>query len=145
MKSIFGLAVGASLAVAAFASAPVAAMPLSAGLAPSAADAHASSLTEQVQYRRGGPRGYGGPRVYGGGPRYYRRGGIGPGGAIAAGAAIGILGAAAAASAAPSYYPAPAYGYGGYPAYGGGCYWERRPVYDAWGNPRGTHPFQVCR
>jgi len=107
-------------------------------MAPSAADAHASPLTEQVQYRR-----YGGPRYYGGGPRYYRRGGIGPGGAIAAGAALGILGAAAAASAAPSYgygYPAPAYGYGG----GYGCYWVRRPVYDAWGNPRGTHPFQVC-
>ncbi|OJY03134.1 MAG: hypothetical protein BGP04_15260 [Rhizobiales bacterium 62-17] len=138
MKSIYGLAVGASLAVAAFASAPASAMPLSAGMAPSAADAHASPLTEQVQYRR-----YGGPRYYGGGPRYYRRGGIGPGGAIAAGAALGILGAAAAASAAPSYgygYPAPAYGYGG----GYGCYWVRRPVYDAWGNPRGTHPFQVC-
>jgi len=137
MKKIYGLAVGASLAVAAFAAAPATAMPLASGLSGPVADAQASLLIEQVQFRGrgrvGGPR-YVAPRYA---PRYGRRG-IGPGGAIAAGAALGILGAAAAASAAPGYYaPAPAYGYG--------CYYERRPVYDAWGNPRGTHPVQVCR
>jgi hypothetical protein len=136
MKKIYGLAVGASLAVAAFAVSPASALPLAAGLGATASDAASTSMIDQVQYRRGfgGRRGY-----YGGG---YRRGGIGPG-AVAGIVGLGILGAAAAASAQPNYYPAPAYGYGA-PVYGG-CYWERRPVFDAWGNPRGTHPFQVCR
>jgi hypothetical protein len=135
MKKIYGLAVGASLALAAIAVTPASALPLAAGLGATASDAGSTSMIDQVQYRRGYPvrRGY-----YGG----YRRG-IGPGAAVGAAVGLGILGAAAAAAAQPNYYPAPAYGYG-YPAYGG-CYWERRPVYDAWGNPRGTHPFQVCR
>jgi hypothetical protein len=120
---------------------PASALPLAAGLGASASDANTVSMIDQVQYRRG----FGGPRrgYYG-----YRRGGIGPGAAVAGVVGLGILGAAAAAAAQPNYYPAPAYGYPaygyGYPAYGG-CYWERRPVFDAWGNPRGTHPFQVCR
>lgn len=137
MRKIYGLAVGASLAVAAFAATPASALPLAAGLGSSASDANTVSMIDQVQYRRG----YGGPRrgYYGG----YRRGGISPGAAVAGVAALGILGAAAAASAQPNYYPAPAYGYG--PPVYRGCYWERRPVFDAWGNPRGTHPFQVCR
>ncbi|MDF2118735.1 hypothetical protein PY365_24495 [Roseiarcaceae bacterium H3SJ34-1] len=135
MKKIYGLAVGASLAVAAFAASPASALPLAAGLGASASDANTVSMIDQVQYRRG----YGGRRGY----YYGGRRGIGPGAAIAGVAALGILGAAAAASAQPNYYPAPAYGYGG--PYYGGCYWERRPVFDAWGNPRGTHPFQVCR
>jgi len=132
MKKIYGLAVGASLAVAAFATSPASALPLAAGLGASTSGT--ASMIDQVQYRRG----YGGPRrgYYG-----YRRRGISPGAAVGAAVGLGILGAAAAAAAQPNYYPAPVYG----APYYGGCYWERRPVFDAWGNPRGTHPFQVCR
>jgi len=30
------------------------------------------------------------------------------------------------------------------PAYYGGCYWQNRPVYDAWGNFAGYAPVQAC-
>lgn len=36
-----------------------------------------------------------------------------------------------------------AYAYG--PAYYGGCFWQNRPVYDAWGNFAGYAPVQACQ
>jgi hypothetical protein len=55
------------------------------------------------------------------------------GGAVAAGVVGGLaLGALAGA----------AYPYG--PYYWGGCSWQNRPVYDAWGNFAGYAPVQVC-
>jgi hypothetical protein len=73
----------------------------------------ASSLTEEIYYRR-----YGHPRYV----RHYRRG-YDPSGALFGAAAAGLIGAAAANAYRPHYnYGYPAYGYGypayGYPAYG---------------------------
>jgi hypothetical protein len=65
-------------------------------------------------------------------------GGWGPApGAVAAGVIGGMALGAAAASAANAPYAAPA------PAYGG-CWLERRPVYDAYGNYIGRRRVQVC-
>jgi hypothetical protein len=71
---------------------------------PSSEGIGATSLTDQVYYRRYYRHGY------------YRRGYYNPG---AAAAAVGVLGAAAAGAyySQPYYYGYPAYGYG-YPAYG---------------------------
>jgi hypothetical protein len=77
-------------------------------------------------WRHGYHRGYGG---YG-----RHRGWGGP-------AAAGIIGGLALGALAGS-----AYAYGpGYYGYYGGCYWQNRPVYDAWGNFSGYAPVQVCR
>ncbi len=72
-----------------------------------------------------------------------RRGGYGPG--IALGVGAGLLGAGIIASQRPYYgggYYAPAYAA---PVYGGGCWRERRPVHDAWGNFRGYRLVRVCQ
>ncbi len=50
--------------------------------------------------------------------------------------ACGYCGWGAPAAAATAY----AYG----PIYYGGCYWQSRPVYDAWGNFAGYVPVQAC-
>jgi len=64
-------------------------------------------------------------------------GGYNAGPAVAAGVLGGMaLGAAAAGAAQGPYY--------GAPAYGGGCWFERRPVYDSWGNYIGRRRIQVC-
>jgi hypothetical protein len=58
-------------------------------------------------------------------------------GGLGAGLAVGAL-----AAGAYGY----GYGYPYYPYYGfgyGGC-WQRRPVYDAYGNFRGYRPVPVC-
>ena len=111
------------------------AMPLSAG---ASGIAQTDTMIENIRAgggrnvgaRRGGGgvRAYAGPRrVYGGG---YRRG-YGPG----VGAAVGLgvlglgLGATAAAASQPVY---------------SGCYLVNQPVYDSWGNYRGTRRAQVC-
>lgn len=63
-------------------------------------------------------------------------------GGLAAGAILG--GVAAGAYARPYYnggYYAPAYAA---PVYGG-CWRERRPVYDSWGNYRGDRLIRVCQ
>ncbi len=70
------------------------------------------------------------------------------GGAIAAGVVGGLaLGAIAGSAAANANN---GYG-GGYPAYGapqraygGGCYYERRPVYDDYGEMIGRRRVRVC-
>jgi len=59
-----------------------------------------------------------------------------PAGAVAAGVIGGMaLGAAAASAARPAYAA---------PVYDGGCWMERRPVYDAYGNYMGRRRVQVC-
>jgi hypothetical protein len=54
--------------------------------------------------------------------------------------AAGVLGGAAvgALAARPYYYPYPA------PAYAPGCYWQRQPTYDPYGNFAGYRRVQVC-
>jgi hypothetical protein len=65
-------------------------------------------------------------------------GGYNAGPAVAAGVLGGLaLGAVAASAAQPRYY-APA------PVYGGDCWFERRPVYDSWGNYIGRRRIRVC-
>jgi hypothetical protein len=64
---------------------------------------------------------------------YWHRG-YGWGGPVAAGV-IGGLALGALAGSAYAYGPA---------YYGGGCYWQNRPVYDSWGNFAGYAPVQVC-
>jgi hypothetical protein len=69
-------------------------------------------------------------------------------GPVAAGVIGGLALGAIAAGAANPYY---GYGYGygydpgyyGYPAYGG-CYLQRQPVADAWGNFAGYRRVRVC-
>lgn len=64
------------------------------------------------------------------------------GGAVAAGVIGGLaLGSIAARAAQPHYYE-PAYT--SEPDYGG-CFYEKRPVYDAWGNYTGNRAMRVCR
>jgi hypothetical protein len=64
-------------------------------------------------------------------------GGGNAGAAAAAGLIGGLaLGAAAANANQPGYYAAPAYG---------GCWIERRPVYDQWGNFIGRRRIRVCQ
>ncbi len=142
MRIGLAFAVGATLVASAVVLAPVAAtaLPISVGATLSAPTAH--PLIEQVQLQRrvGAGRVVAGRGAVRGGRFAGRRGGggIGPAGAAAIG--LGILGVAAAAAAAnqqPQYYePAPVYG----PA----CGWERQPVYDRFGNYRGTRRVQVC-
>lgn len=67
------------------------------------------------------------------------------GGAIAAGVLGGLaVGAIIGSAARRPYYGG--YGYPAYaaPVYGGGCYFVRRTVYDAYGNPVGRRPVRVC-
>lgn len=69
---------------------------------------------------------------------YYYRGGGGwnAGPAVAAGVLGGMaLGAAAASAAHGPYYYGPSYG---------GCWIERRPMYDDWGNYIGRRRIRVC-
>lgn len=80
----------------------------------------------------------------GGGYRWhtgYWRPGYGWGGGWGWGAPVitaGVVGGLALGALAGS-----AYAYG--PVYyGGGCYWQNRPVYDSWGNFAGYSPVQVC-
>jgi hypothetical protein len=64
-------------------------------------------------------------------------GGYNAGPAVAAGVLGGMaLGAAAAGAAQGPVYAAP--------GYGGGCWVERRPVYDDWGNYIGRRRVRVC-
>jgi hypothetical protein len=65
-------------------------------------------------------------------------GGDNAGGAAAAGLIGGLaLGAVIANANQPRYYYAT-------PAYGGGCWIERRPVYDEWGNFIGRRRVRIC-
>lgn len=79
--------------------------------------------------------------------RYGRRGAVV--GGLAAGAILG--GALAAGAYSRPYYGGYGYGYapGYYGAYAapvyGGCWRERRPVYDSWGNFRGYRLIRVCQ
>lgn len=78
--------------------------------------------------------------------RYGRRGAVV--GGLAAGAILG--GALAAGAYGSPYYRGYGYGPGYYaPAYAapvyGGCWRERRPVYDSWGNFRGHRLIRVCQ
>ena len=53
-------------------------------------------------------------------------------------AAVGLLGAGIAAHAhTPRYYGSPVY-------YGGGCWFERRAVYNSWGDFAGYRRIRVC-
>ena len=66
------------------------------------------------------------------------------GGAIAAGVLGGLAVGAIAGSAASNsngYYRG---GYAPAPAYDGGCYFERRPVYDDYGEVIGHRRVRVC-
>ena len=59
--------------------------------------------------------------------------------------ALGILGGVAAAAIIANEYHHPAY----YPSYNSGyadsdCYWERRPMYDYWGNLTGYRRARIC-
>lgn len=88
----------------------------------------AASTPAEAQWRRG-----------------YHRGGWGA--PVAAGVIGGLALGAIAAQAAPRYHY-PAYGYGYrpvYPAYAYGCFRERRPAYDRWGNFAGYRLVRVCR
>lgn len=72
---------------------------------------------------------------HGGGWGWQRAGGWGwAGPAAAAGFAAGL---AAGAIAGPPYIYRPG-------AYSGGCYWQNRPFYDAWGNFIGYRAVQFC-
>jgi hypothetical protein len=64
-------------------------------------------------------------------------GGYWYGGGWGAPVAAGILGGFALGALAGS-----AYANG--PAYYNGCFWQNRPVYDAWGNFAGYQPVWVC-
>ncbi len=67
--------------------------------------------------------------------------GWGLGAGLLGGVAIGAL------AARPYYYPPPYYyGPGPGPAYypGPGCYWQRRPAVDAYGNVVGYRRVRVC-
>jgi hypothetical protein len=64
--------------------------------------------------------------------------GWGLGAGFLGGAAIGAL------AARPYYYPPYYYGPGYGPAYYPGCYWQRRPAVDAYGNVVGYRRVRVC-
>ena len=67
---------------------------------------------------------------------------------MAAGVLGGLAVGAIAAGAAGAYYPPyPAYGPGYAPGYGpayGGCYLQRQPMFDGYGNFVGYRRFRVC-
>ncbi len=96
----------------------LAALTLGAGVTaaatPSAAQGWRSGYRWHAGYWRGGYYGWGAAPVVAG---------------VIGGLALGAL------AAVP-------YAYG--PAYYGGCYWQNRPVYDAWGNFAGYAPVQAC-
>ena len=68
------------------------------------------------------------------------------GGAVAAGVlgglAVGAIAGSAAANSGYGYHGG--YGYAPAPVYGGGCYFERRPVYDDYGEVIGHRRVRVC-
>ena len=58
--------------------------------------------------------------------------------------ALGVLGGLAVGGLLANEYHHPGY----YPAYNPGydndCYWERRPIYDYWGNLTGYRRARIC-
>jgi hypothetical protein len=77
--------------------------------------------------------------------------GCGVGAGLLGGFVAGAIVGSAIANSQPAYVVAPAPGYVAYGAYGAplpgpGCYWTRRPVYDAYGNVIGWRgrPVAVC-
>ncbi len=144
MRKSLMIAFGAALVGGAFSlsTAPASALPLSAGV--SLADIGVNSMIEKVQVRR----------------RIVRRrgGGINPGAAAVIG--LGVAGVAAAIIAndrrdrererqqriyqQQQYY---GYPYGQQPVYAPQpvCGYQQQPVYDRFGNYRGTRQVQVCQ
>lgn len=124
VTGILGLAVGSAQALTMAQGA--------AGLAvqPSQGIVSGGALVEKAQFRgrRGGFRG----RGFRGRSGFRGRRGIGPGAAVG----LGILGLGLGAAIA-----------GSQPAYGHGyreCWWERRPVYNQYGDYMGRRRVQVC-
>lgn len=106
------------------------ALTLGNGFAPGVAGQYTNPMIEQVQRRRF--RG-GGARRGGGVVRRGRGRGFGTGAAIGLGIlGLGLAGAAAAANSRPAY--------DGYRE----CWWERRAVYNEYGDFMGRRRVRVC-